>query len=110
MRSLTAVLLLAAGFLRAAPPPAPSHRDKRPIKKDTSSHCHDLHDKTREARQRLDIREEALKPTENGVLPIVPGDPDKSEIILRIFDDEDPIPPETAHKPLTTEQNAMFRR
>ena len=39
------------------------------------------------AGMRLDIRDEALKPTRSGRAPIVPGDPDKSEIIARIFAD-----------------------
>ena len=34
---------------------------------------------------RLDLREEALKPLRDGAIPIVPGDPDKSAIVQRIF-------------------------
>ena len=77
---------------------------------DTCFHCHGFDPKTREASLRLDIREEAIKKTEEGTLPIVPGAPDKSEIITRIFDDEDPMPPEKAHKPFTTAQKELFRR
>ena len=33
------------------------------------------------AGMRLDIRDEALKPTPRGTLPIVPGDPEKSGVI-----------------------------
>ncbi len=86
------------------------NRDIRPIMSDTCFHCHGFDAKTREAGLRLDIREEALKETEEGVLPIVPGDPDKSEIIYRIFDEDDPMPPEKAHKPFTPEQKELFRR
>ena len=34
---------------------------------------------------RLDLREEALKPAVDGKIPIVPGKPEQSEIIRRIF-------------------------
>ena len=86
------------------------NRDIRPIMSDTCFHCHGFDPNTRDADLRLDIREEALKPTENDVIPIVPGDPEESEIIFRIFDDEDPMPPVKAHKPLTDRQKELFRQ
>lgn len=86
------------------------NRDIRPIMSDTCFHCHGFDAKAREAGLRLDLREEAVKETEEGALPIVPGDPDRSEIILRIFDEDDPMPPEKAHKPFTKEQKDLFRR
>ena len=58
----------------------------------------------------LDIREEALKPKRNGT-PIVPGDPDHSEIIQRIFaKDGRVMPPPYAHKELTRTQKDTIRR
>jgi hypothetical protein len=110
MRLLVPLFLIQAASLLAAPPPVSFNRDIRPIMSDTCFHCHGFDPKTREASLRLDIREEAIKKTEEGTLPIVPGDPDKSEIITRIFDDEDPMPPEKAHKPFTTAQKELFRR
>ena len=59
---------------------------------------------------RLDLREEALKPTKSGLIPIVPGKPEESEIIQRIMDTGDPMPPETMHKNLTPAQKELFRR
>jgi len=101
-------------FARAAEPkklPKVSfNRDIRPIMSDTCFHCHGFDAKTREAGLRLDIREEALKKTENDILPIVPGKPELSGIITRILDDEDPMPPEKAHKPFTAAQKELFRR
>jgi hypothetical protein len=110
MRSplLTFALLFPA--LASAAEPVRFNRDIRPILSDTCFHCHGFDAKTREADLRLDLREEALKETEDGLIPIVPGDPDKSEIILRIFDEDDPMPPEKAHKPFTPEQKELFRR
>jgi len=90
--------------------PVSFNRDIRPIMSDTCLHCHGNDAKTREAGMRLDVRDAALRETAGGVIPIVPGDPDASEIIRRIFDEDDPMPPESAHKPLTGEQKALFRR
>ncbi len=77
---------------------------------DTCFHCHGFDAKSRKAGMRLDLRDEALKPTKSGVFPIVPGKPDESEIILRIADKEDPMPPEEVHKTLTPAQKNLFRR
>ncbi len=109
-------LLPALGFLplvHGATPAAPRvmfNRDIRPIMSDTCFHCHGNDPKSRKAGLRLDLRDEALKPTKNGVIPIVPGKPDESEIILRITDKEDPMPPEEAHKTLSAAQKDLFRR
>lgn len=86
------------------------NRDIRPIMSDTCFHCHGNDAGTREAGLRLDIREAALAETDGGVVPIVPGDPDSSAIIQRIFDADDPMPPESAHKPLSAHQKELLRR
>lgn len=53
------------------------------------------------ADMRLDLRDEALKPKARGT-PIVPGDPDQSEIIQRIFaTDARVMPPASANRTLT---------
>lgn len=90
--------------------PVSFNRDIRPIMSDTCFHCHGNDAGTREAGMRLDRREAAVAETDGGIVPIVPGDPDASEIIRRIFDEDDPMPPESAHKPLTAEQKELFRR
>ena len=90
--------------------PVSFNRDIRPIMSDTCFHCHGFDASTREAGMRLDLREAALGETEGGVVPIVPGSPQASAIIARIFDDEDPMPPESAHKPLTARQKELLKR
>lgn len=90
--------------------PVRFNRDIRPILSNTCFLCHGFDPGTRKADMRLDIRDAALKETKNGVTPIVPGKPELSEIIDRIFDKEDPMPPKKAHKDLTEKQKNLIRR
>lgn len=114
MRFPFVIFLSAAACVRAAEPDLPAkvefNRDIRPIMSDTCFHCHGFDAKSREAGMRLDLRDEALKKTKNDVTPIVPGDAKESEIIARIFDADEPMPPEDAHKPLTARQKALMKR
>jgi len=113
MRGIVALLIIC-GLLPLPPLGAEErvsfNRDIRPIMSDTCFHCHGFDAKSREAGLRLDLRDAALRPTEGDVVPIVPGDPDSSEIIRRIFAADEPMPPESAHKPLTDAQKQLFRR
>ncbi len=88
------------------------NRDIRPIFSDTCFRCHGPDKNARKAGLRLDIREEATKKSRSGVTPIVPGKPDESEIVRRIFssDKSEMMPPEEAHKILTAEQKELIRR
>ncbi len=88
------------------------NRDIRPLMSDTCFHCHGPDKNSRKAGLRLDIRDEALKPAKSGELPIVPGKPDQSEIIKRLFadDKDDLMPPEEAHKTFTPQQKEIFKR
>src|SRR5260370_29521264 len=85
--------------------------DIRPIMSDTCFRCHGPDKNARMAGLRLDIRDEALKPRKPDVVPIVPGDPDHSAIIQRIFaKDARIMPPQFAHKELTPSQKETIRR
>lgn len=60
---------------------------------------------------RLDVREEALKKTKTGVVPIVPGDPDASAIVQRVFATNARVmPPRAAHKELSPRQKELIRQ
>ena len=87
------------------------NRDIRPIMADTCFRCHGPDKSSRMAGMRLDIRQEALKPLKDGLVPIVPGDPDKSAIIQRVFSPGARVmPPPYIHKELTAEQKATIRQ
>ncbi len=92
--------------------PISFNRDIRPIFSDTCFRCHGPDKNARKAGLRLDIREEAIKKSRSGITPIIPGKPDESEIVRRIFsrDKSEMMPPEEAHKTLTTTQKELIRR
>ena len=97
---------------RASEPPVSFNRDLRPIFSDTCFRCHGPDKSGRQAGMRLDVREEALRKTRSGVRPIVPGNPEESEVVRRIFSTEpaEVMPPEEAHKSLTVQQKELIKR
>ena len=91
------------------------NRDIRPIVADTCFRCHGPDKAARMAGMRLDIRDEALKALPDGTIPIVPGSPEKSGIIQRIFAAEQGraarvMPPAYIHKELTQAQKETMRQ
>ena len=87
----------------------------RPILSNTCYSCHGFDPETREAGLRLDTPEGAyssLRGTETD-FAIVPGDPDRSEVLARIIstDPQEMMPPPTFHKePLDEREVALIRR
>src|ERR1041384_3848218 len=107
-----AVILCALAFHAAAKAEVKFNRDIRPIMSDTCFHCHGPDAKARKGGFRIDLRDQALKPAKSGEIPIVPGKPEESEIIKRLFakDEDDLMPPPEAHKTLTPAQKELFKR
>ncbi len=105
-------LALLSTSAAAADSPVRFNRDIRPIMSDTCFRCHGPDQRARMAGLRLDIREEALRTTKSGVTPIVPGQPDQSAIIQRIFAQNPAkiMPPQFAHKELSPAQKETIRR
>lgn len=85
------------------------NRDIRPIMSDTCFKCHGPG--TQKARLRLDVRDKAIAPNRDGIAPIVPGKPEKSEVIRRVFsnDEEEVMPPLDSHRTLTESQKNLIR-
>ena len=84
----------------------------RPILAQHCFKCHGPDDKARKAKLRLDVREDALRPARSGLRAIVPGKPDESELIARIFNEQESsrMPPAHVKKPLTDEQKEVLKR
>ncbi|MBI1373739.1 MAG: DUF1549 domain-containing protein [Phycisphaera sp.] len=79
------------------------NRDVRPILSNKCFACHGPDKSDRKAKLRLDTREGALADL-GGYSAIVPGKTDDSEMVARITDKEDPMPPKKAHKELTDKE------
>jgi hypothetical protein len=106
--TLAVAAICAAGA--SAADPVGFNRDVRPILADVCWKCHGQG--KQQAGLRLDRRESALAETESGSVPIVPGQPEQSELVRRIFstDPDETMPPPNSHKTLTAEQQEILRR
>lgn len=81
-------------------------RDVLPILSDRCFHCHGPDESNRQAELRLDLRDEATA-DRDGHAPVVPEDPDASEIVKRIVSTDPDLlmPPGDSHrKPLTQDE------
>jgi hypothetical protein len=83
------------------------NRDIRPILSDNCFQCHGPDRSQRKARLRLDDRESAIERQ-----AIVPGKPEESELVARIFstDPDDVMPPPDTHKTLTAAQKEKLKQ
>ncbi|MEZ0389749.1 MAG: DUF1553 domain-containing protein [Verrucomicrobium sp.] len=83
------------------------NRDIRPILADNCFNCHGADERQRKAKLRLDEREAAISQH-----AFVPGSPDESEFIKRIFteDVEEMMPPPKSHQTLHEKEKATLKR
>ena len=108
---LTCLAVTVIGVSAQTQAPVNFDREVRPILSNNCFRCHGPDVSSRVGGFRLDLREEATVAQTSGT-PIVPGDPEKSELIGRIFS-KDPnavMPPEYAHVTLTEAQKDTMRR
>ena len=84
----------------------------RPILARHCFKCHGPDDKARKAKLRLDVRNQAVKPAASGAVPIVPGKPDESELVQRIFaeDASERMPPAAAKVPLSESDKQVLKQ
>jgi hypothetical protein len=87
-------------------------REVLPILSNHCYSCHGVDEAARQAGLRLDVRDSVVRATDSGALPIVPGDPEVSDVVARITaTDADAImPPPSAKKPLSPGQIDVLRR
>ncbi|HQU44386.1 MAG TPA: DUF1549 domain-containing protein, partial [Pirellulales bacterium] len=82
----------------------------RPILSNNCFQCHGPDVAQRKAGLRLDLRDEALRATESGVVVIVPRKPDESELVRRIFAaDDERMPPADSNKHLTEAEKSRLK-
>ncbi len=107
----TGLVVLGTGLMvlvASGKEPSPSfNRDIRPILAAKCFACHGPDEQAREADLRLDDLPEGLPPT-----VIVPGRPDQSELIRRIYSKDQHLrmPPSESGESLTPEQKSLLSR
>jgi hypothetical protein len=96
----------AATAFAASPTPLSFNRDFRPILSENCFQYHGPDANRRKGDLRLDSREAALE-----AMAFVPGNPDKSELVRRIFetDEEERMPPIDSHRSLTPAQKQLLQ-
>ncbi|HEY7426666.1 MAG TPA: PSD1 and planctomycete cytochrome C domain-containing protein, partial [Gemmataceae bacterium] len=84
----------------------------RPILAKHCFKCHGPDEKARKARLRLDQRQAARRGGKSGRPAIVSGQPEQSELIQRIFaeDEEEVMPPPHTKNPLSMEEKQILKR
>lgn len=107
--AILAVMVTSAGA--NATEPLRFNRDIRPILAENCYQCHGPDKAARKSGLRLDDREHALNPGESGAVAIVPGRPESSELVRRIFaaDAAELMPPAESHKSLTATQKELLK-
>jgi hypothetical protein len=110
--ALLTVLIPTSVLLAAGPPKVDFNFHIRPLLSDRCFKCHGPDEKARKAKMRLDTREGALKELEDGWAIIKPGDPEKSELMRRIFatDEHDVMPPPKSNLRLSPAEKDLLKR
>jgi len=106
--TLLASVFMVAFSTTAAETPVDFSREILPILSNKCFICHGP-DSRKEDLLRLDSFEGATSDL-GGYRAVDPGDLAKSEIIARIHDADDPMPPEDAEKTLTAAEQALLKR
>jgi hypothetical protein len=112
MKRLLPILLTALTTpLLAAEPKVDFNYDIRPIISTKCFHCHGPDEKSRKAKLRLDLRDDALKEHESG-RTIVPGDVQASELVKRITtkDPDEVMPPPKERHTLSPKEIALLTK
>ena len=109
---LFAVLVVVSELRAAETPKVDFNFQIRPLLSDRCFRCHGPDSGARKAKLRLDTRDGAIKELEDGWSVVKPGQPDKSEVIRRIFtaDEDDLMPPPDSHLKLTSEEKELLKR
>ncbi len=114
MTLLSALVALAPlGSAGAQGPPGKLSyaRDVQPILSAHCFTCHGLDQAARKAGLRLDNLESATAETRSGKRPIVPGHPESSELVARVFSaDKNRMPPPKIPKGLTSAEKETLKR
>ncbi|MEX0793193.1 MAG: DUF1553 domain-containing protein [Pirellulaceae bacterium] len=109
---LTLVISTGVGGLAWGDDAVEFNRDIRQILASNCLMCHGPDEETREAGLRLDQREAAIGELESGLVAIIPGQPDESELLQRILSDDagEQMPPPHLGKHLKPAEIDLLRK
>lgn len=106
-------VLVSTAWAQTKPGQIQFNRDVRPILSDTCFKCHGFDKNKRKADLRLDVRDEAIRSRDTGEkrAPVVPGNPEQSNVWRRIIADDPDVlmPPPDSHLVLTEQQKETLR-
>src|SRR5687768_16367297 len=105
--SIFAALIVGSSSFAAEQGKISYNQSIRPILSDNCFACHGPDAEKREGKLRLDLRDAAIEKK-----AIVPGKPDESELVKRIFttDKDDLMPPPESHKVLSALQKDTLKK
>lgn len=114
MKKSVCISLLLGGVLfgmvfSAAAAEVDFNRDIRPILSDKCFFCHGPDAHERKADLRLDTEAGATLDL-GGYAAVVPGSTERSELVARINDSKDPMPPEDSHKKLKPKEISLLTK
>jgi mono/diheme cytochrome c family protein len=106
------IVISGSAIARADSDRVSYNRDIRPIFSENCVKCHGPDSGRRKAGLRLDQAESTHGVAKSGAIPVVPGSPEKSELIRRITatDQDQVMPPPSEHKPLKPAEIALLKR
>ncbi|MBE7540700.1 MAG: DUF1553 domain-containing protein [Opitutaceae bacterium] len=109
--ALRAFAVLGISVLDLFATPLQFNRDIRPILSENCFQCHGQDRAHREAKLRLDEFESATQ-DRDGFFAIIPGNPDESEMIVRILSDDESerMPPKESNKHVSPAQLALLKQ
>ena len=107
-----AILGTALVQVFAADKPLSFNHAIRPILADHCFTCHGQDEKSRKGGLRLDVRDAAVKGGKSEKPAIVPGEPDRSELLARLttHDADDLMPPPEQKNPVSAQQIEDLKR
>jgi len=103
---------ILSAWIQGLAAPVDFAREVLPVLSDNCFSCHGPAEVGRKAGLRLDQREAAVAELKSGRKAILPGRPEASELVKRLFtsDPDDLMPPPESHKTLTTLQKELLKR
>jgi hypothetical protein len=109
--AVLSVAVLGGQSTTVRQPPVDFTTQIRPLLSDRCFRCHGPDATKRKKELRLDVPAGAFKALDDGWAVVKPGNPERSELVRRIFaDDDDMMPPSESHLSLSDAEKALLRR